>query len=105
MTASVLISFRLSPEMRAQFAEYCSQADVSVSEALRRMIQHAIDRKSVTPDHDVWEVIAKGHLPEGHKNRFALFPELTKGLPPKDYEGEDPWNIRPENPWKTKELF
>ena len=48
---------------------------------------------------------AKGELPSGFKNRFAMLPELTKDLPEKDYEGDEPWHVRTGTEWKTREGF
>lgn len=105
MTTSVLINVRLPQEMRTQFAEFCATQGLSVSEAVRRMIEHAIALKTVTPNDNIWEVISKGQLPVGFKNRFAMLPEIQKGLPEKDYEGEEPWHVRPEDEWKEREVF
>lgn len=105
MKTSVQINVRLSREMRGRFAELCAQQGLSVSEALRRMIERAVILKTVTPDDDIWDAISKGQLPAGFKNRFAMLPELTKDLPEKDYEGDDLWLIRPENEWKDRDDF
>lgn len=105
MKTSVQINVRLSREMRGRFADLCAQQGLSVSEALRRMIERAVILKTVTPDDDIWGAISKGQLPAGFKNRFALLPELTKDLPEKDYEGDDLWLIRPENEWKDRDDF
>ena len=105
MTTSVLINVRLTQEMRSRFADFCAQQGVSVSEAVRRMIEHAIAIKTVKPDDNIWDVIAKGELPSGFKNRFAMLPELTKDLPEKDYEGDEPWHVRTGTEWKTREGF
>lgn len=101
---SVLISVRLSRDLRAQFADLCARQGLSVSEAVRRMIAHAVAQQTVQPD-DIWDTIAKGRLPAGFKNRFAMLPELTKDLPAKDDDGEEPWHVRPENEWKKGEVF
>lgn len=105
MKTSVQINVRLSREMRGRFADLCAQQGLSVSEALRRMIERAVILKTVTPDDDIWDAISKGQLPAGFKNRFAMLPELTKDLPEKDYEGDDLWPIRPENEWKDRDDF
>ena len=105
MTTSVLINVRVPREMRTQFADLCEQQGLSVSESVRRMIEHAIALKTVTPDDNIWVTIAKGQLPAGFKNRFAMLPELAKQLPEKDYDGEEPWHVRPENEWKEREVF
>lgn len=105
MKTSVQINVRLSREMRGCFADLCAQQGLSVSEALRRMIERAVILKTVTPDDDIWDAISKGQLPAGFKNRFAMLPELTKDLPEKDYEGDDLWLIRPENEWKDRDDF
>lgn len=105
MKTSVQINVRLSREMRDRFADLCAQQGLSVSEALRRMIERAVILKTVTPDDDIWDAISKGQLPAGFKNRFAMLPELTKDLPEKDYEGDDLWLIRPENEWKDRDDF
>lgn len=105
MTTSVLINVRLPQEMRTQFAEFCAKQGLSVSEAVRRMIEHAIALRTVKPDDNIWETISKGQLPAGFKNRFAMLPEMTKDLPEKDYDGEEPWHICPENEWKEREVF
>lgn len=105
MKTSVQINVRLSREMRGRFADLCAQQGLSVSEALRRMIERAAILKTVTPDDDIWDAISKGQLPAGFKNRFAMLPELTKDLPEKDYEGDDLWLIRPENEWKDRDDF
>lgn len=105
MKTSVQINVRLSREMRGRFANLCAQQGLSVSEALRRMIERAVILKTVTPDDDIWDAISKGQLPAGFKNRFAMLPELTKDLPEKDYEGDDLWLIRPENEWKDRDDF
>lgn len=60
MTTSVLINVRLPQELRSRFADFCAQRGVSVSEAVRRMIEHAIAIKTVKPDDNIWDVIAKG---------------------------------------------
>lgn len=60
MTTSVLINVRLPQELRSRFADFCAQQGVSVSEAVRRMIEHAIAIKTVKPDDNIWDVIAKG---------------------------------------------
>lgn len=105
MKTSVQINVRLSREMRGRFADLCAQQGLSVSEALRRMIERAVILKTVTPDDDIWDAISKGQLPAGFKNRFAMLLELTKDLPEKDYEGDDLWLIRPENEWKDRDDF
>ena len=105
MKTSVQINVRLSREMRGRFADLCAQQGLSVSEALRRMIERAVILKTVTPDDDIWDAISKGQLPAGFKNRFTMLPELTKDLPEKDYEGDDLWLIRPENEWKDRDDF
>lgn len=105
MKTSVQINVRLSREMRGRFADLCAQQGLSVSEALRRMIERAVILKTVTPNDDIWDAISKGQLPAGFKNRFAMLPELTKDLPEKDYEGDDLWLIRPENEWKDRDDF
>lgn len=105
MKTSVQINVRLSREMRGRFADLCAQQGLSVSVALRRMIERAVILKTVTPDDDIWDAISKGQLPAGFKNRFAMLPELTKDLPEKDYEGDDLWLIRPENEWKDRDDF
>lgn len=105
MKTSVQINVRLPREMRGRFADLCAQQGLSVSEALRRMIERAVFLKTVTPDDDIWDAIGKRQLPAGFKNRFAMLPELTKDLPEKDYEGEEPWHIRPENKWTEREVF
>ena len=105
MKTSVQINVRLSREMRGRFADLCAQQGLSVSEALRRMIERAVILKTETPDDDIWDAISKGQLPAGFKNRFAMLPELTKDLPEKDYEGDDLWLIRPENEWKDRDDF
>lgn len=105
MKTSVQINVRLSREMRGRFADLCAQQGLSVSEALRRMIERAVILKTVTPDDNIWDAISKGQLPAGFKNRFAMLPELTKDLPEKDYEGDDLWLIRPENEWKDRDDF
>lgn len=105
MKTSVQINVRLSREMRGRFADLCAQQGLSVSEALRRMIELAVILKTVTLDDDIWDAICKGQLPAGFKNRFAMLPELTKDLPEKDYEGDDLWLIRPENEWKDRDDF
>ncbi len=69
------------------------------------MIEHAIAIKTVKPDDNIWDVIAKGELPSGFKNRFAMLPALTKDLPEKDYEGEEPWHVRTDRERKTREVF
>ena len=78
MKTSVQINVRLSREMRGRFADLCAQQGLSVSEALRRMIERAVILKTVTPDDDIWDAISKGQLPAGFKNRFAMLPELTR---------------------------
>lgn len=105
MTSSVLINVRLPQEMRRRFADLCEQQGISVSEAVRRMVEHAVALKTVNPDDNIWDSIGKGQLPARFKNRFAMLPELTKDLPEKDYEGEEPWHIRPENKWTEREVF
>lgn len=105
MKTSVQINVRLPREMRGRFADLCAQQGLSVSEALRRMIERAVFLKTVTPDDDIWDAIGKGQLPTRFKNRFAMLPELTKDLPKKDYEGDDAWLIRPENEWKDRDDF
>ena len=60
-----------------------------------RMVEHAVALKTVNPDDNIWDSMGKGQLPARFKNRFAMLPELTKDLPEKDYEGEEPWHIRP----------
>ena len=60
MTTSVLINVRLPQELRSRFADFCAQQAVSVSEAERRKIEHAIAIKTVKPDDNIWDVIAKG---------------------------------------------
>lgn len=60
MTTSVLINVRLPQELRSRFADFCAQQGVSVSEAVRRMIEHAIAIKTVKPDDNIWDVIARG---------------------------------------------
>ena len=80
-----------------RFADLCEQQGISVSEAVRRMVEHAVALKTVNPDDNIWDSIGKGQLPARFKNRFAMLAELTKDLPEKDYEGEEPWHIRPEN--------
>lgn len=105
MKTSVQINVRLPREMRDQFADLCSLQGLSVSEALRRMIERAVILKTVTPDDDIWDAIGKGQLPARFKNRFAMLPELTKDLPKKDYEGDDAWLIRSENEWKDRDDF
>lgn len=69
------------------------------------MIEQDIALKTGKSDDNIWETISKGQLPAGFKNRFAMLPELTEGLPDKDYDGEEPWHIRPENEWKGREVF
>ena len=101
MTSSVLINVRLPQELRSRFVDFCAQQGVSVSEAVRRMIEHAIAIKTVKPDDDIWDVIGKGKSPPGFKNRFAMLPELTKDLPEKDYEGGEPWHVRSGSQWKV----
>lgn len=105
MSAFVSMTFRIPLEKRSEFVGYCSEIGLSASEALRRMVEDAVERKSIKPDDNIWDVIAKGRLPEGYKNRFAMLPELTKDLPSKDDEEDDPWDVRPDNPWKTREIF
>lgn len=105
MTTSVLINVRLPQEMRTQFADFCAKEGMSVSEAVRRLIEHAIALKTVKPDDDIWETISKGRLPVGFKNRFAMLPEIQKGLPEKDDNNEEPWHVRSENEWKKREVF
>lgn len=105
MKTSVQINVRLSREMRGRFADLCAQHGLSVSEALRRMIERAVILKTITPDDDIWDAIGKRQLPASFKNRFAMLQELTKDLPEKDYEGDDPWLIRPENEWKDRDDF
>ena len=65
------------------------------------MVEHAVADKTVKPDDDIWDVIGKGKLPSGFKNRFAMLPELTKDLPEKDYEGDEPWHVRSDSQWKV----
>lgn len=79
--------------MRGRFADLCAQQGLSVSEALRRMIERAVFLKTVTPDDDIWDAIGKRQLPAGFKNRFAMLPELTKDLPEKDNDGNDTLRI------------
>lgn len=105
MTSSVLINVRLPQEMRSRFADLCEQQGISVSEAVRRMVEHAVALKTVNPDDNIWDSIGKGQLPARFKNWFAMLAELTKDLPEKDYEDEEPWHIRPENKWTEREVF
>ena len=93
MKTSVQINVRLPREMRGRFAALCAQQGLSVSEALRRMIERAVFLKTVTPDDDIWDAIGKRQLPAGFKNRFAMLPELTKDLPEKDNVGNDTLRI------------
>ena len=93
MTSSVLINVRLPQEMRRRFADLCEQQGISVSEAVRRMVEHAVALKTVNPDDNIWDSIGKGHLPAGFKNRFAMLPELTKDLAEKDNDGNDTLRI------------
>ncbi len=93
MKTSVQINVRLPREMRGRFADLCAQQGLSVSEALRRMIERAVFLKTVTPDDDIWDAIGKRQLPAGFKNRFAMLPELTKDLPEKDNDGNDTLRI------------
>ena len=58
MKTSVQINVRLPREMRSRFADLCAQQGLSVSEALRRMIERAVFLKTVTPDDDIWDAIA-----------------------------------------------
>lgn len=69
------------------------------------MTEQAITLKATKNSDDIWDTIAKGQLPVGFKNRFSMLPEITKGLPAKDYEGVEPWHVRPENEWKACEVF
>lgn len=72
--------------------------------AAREMTESESGRaQDVKPDTDIWEAVGKGQLPEGYKNRFALLTELTKDLPPKDYPGPEPWDVRPCDEWKADE--
>lgn len=93
MKTSVQINVRLPREMRGRFADLCAQQGLSVSEALRRMIERAVFLKTVTPNDDIWDAIGKRQLPAGFKNRFAMLPELTKDLPEKDNDGNDTLRI------------
>lgn len=93
MKTSVQINVRMPREMRSRFADLCAQQGLSVSEALRRMIERAVFLKTVTPDDDIWDAIGKRQLPAGFKNRFAMLPELTKDLPEKDHDGNDTLRI------------
>lgn len=93
MKTSVQINVRLPREMRGRFADLCAQQGLSVSEALRRMIERAVFLKTVTPDDDIWDAIGKRQLPAGFKNRFAMLPELTKDLSEKDNDGNDTLRI------------
>lgn len=93
MKTSVQINVRLPREMRGRFADLCAQQGLSVSEALRRMIERAVFLKTVTPDDDIWDAIGKRQLPAGFKTRFAMLPELTKDLPEKDNDGNDTLRI------------
>lgn len=93
MKTSVQINVRLPREMRGRFADLCAQQGLSVSEALRRMIERAVFLKTVTPDDDIWDAISKRQLPAGFKNRFAMLPELTKDLSEKDNDGNDTLRI------------
>ena len=93
MKTSVQINVRLPREMRGRFADLCAQQGLSVSEALRRMIERAVFLKTVTPDDDIWDAIGKRQLPAGFKTRFAMLPELTKDLHEKDNDGNDTLRI------------
>ena len=97
----VRMNVRLPQDLRARFADLCAKQGVSVSEAVCRMVEHAVADKTVKPDDDIWDVIGKGKLPSGFKNRFAMLPELTKDLPEKDYEGDEPWHVRSDSQWKV----
>ena len=103
MPTSVLIKVRLPQELSIEFGDICTQQGVTVSEAVRRLIEHTVLQTSVKPDENIWNVIGKGVLPPGFRNRFAMLPELAKDLPEKDYEGEEPWHVRSGNRWKTPE--
>ena len=97
----IQLNVRLPQGLRTRFADLCAKQGVSVSEAVRRMIEHAVADKTVKPDDTIWDVIGKGKLPSGFKNRFAMLPELTKDLPKKDYEGGEPWHVRSGSQWKV----
>ena len=73
------------------------------SQDKQRLNEKIIEQEVEILGEDVWAVLARGRLPEGCKNRFVLLPELAQNLPPKDYEGENPWNVRPNNPWKASD--
>ncbi len=60
MTTSVLIQVRLPQELRNKFADLCTKQGVTVSEAVRRMIEHAIMKKTLKPDDNIWDVIENG---------------------------------------------
>ena len=97
----VQLNVRLPQGLRTRFADLCAKQGVSVSEAVRRMIEHAVADQTVKPDDNIWDVIGKGELPSGFKNRFAMLVELTKDLPEKDYEGDEPWHVRSGSQWKV----
>ncbi len=97
----VRLNVRLPQDLRTRFADLCAKQGVSVSEAVSRMIEHAVADKTVKPDDNIWDIIGKGELPSGFKNRFAMLPELTKDLPEKDYEGDEPWHVRTGSQWKV----
>lgn len=69
------------------------------------MTEHTISLKTSKNGGNIWDTISKGQLPTEFKNRFAILPEILKGLPAKDYEGVEPWHVRPENKWKEREVF
>lgn len=69
------------------------------------MTEQATALKTSKNGSDVWDTISKDQLPAGFKNRFAMLPEILEGLHAKDYEGEEPWHIRPENEWKERRIF
>lgn len=97
----VRLNVRLPQDLRTRFADLCAEQGISVSEAVRRMIEQAVADKTVKPDDDIWDIIGKGELPSRFKNRFAMLAELTKDLPEKDYEGEEPWHVRSDSQWKV----
>lgn len=60
MPTSVLIEVRLPLELRNKFADLCTKQGVTVSEAVRRMIEHVIMKKTLKPDDNIWDVIENG---------------------------------------------
>lgn len=81
MTSSVLINVRLPQEMRSRFADLCEQQGISVSEAVRRMVEHAVALKTVNPDDNIWDSIgpdSKTGLPCWRNSPRICLKKITK---------------------------